>query len=194
MSGAYEVIDLDAQPELWPAALALLSEQWHKSESARDAQRRAAGSQLPCRLLLVPAEDRTRVVGHVKLSKAIPVDEAERDASADGVGVIESLLVDPSLRRAGLGRLLMRAAEELATSLGMRACYLSCQSDVAPFYATLGYAESGPAVAWNASLARLGASGALGIAALFPARPAAPQGGQGVSRWYRKQLGEAGGS
>ena len=57
---------------------------------------------LPVSLLLV-TKDEERVVGFVRIFKVTGKIDA---------GLIESLVISPDMRRRGLGRLLMEAAEE----------------------------------------------------------------------------------
>lgn len=57
---------------------------------------------LPVSLLLV-TQDKERVVGFVRIFKVTGKSDA---------GLIESLVISPDMRRRGLGRLLMEAAEE----------------------------------------------------------------------------------
>ncbi len=61
---------------------------------------------------------------------------------ADGAVQIGGLIVDPSCRRRGVGRLLMASAESWAAEAGCRQLYLRsslCRTDAHAFYTRLGY-------------------------------------------------------
>ena len=83
------------------------------------------------------AEGSSGLVGWVAAERRVLLESGER---AELVG----LIVDPDARRSGMGRALVRAAEEWA--VGQRFDLISVRSNVArveshPFYESLGYAR-----------------------------------------------------
>ena len=94
-------------------------------------------SSAPEHSLLV-AETAGQVVGLMHVF-ARPALENPREA------VVQAIVVDEGLRRAGVGRLLMAAAEHWASERGCRSVVLSSNIARAPahaFYAALGYRVS----------------------------------------------------
>ena len=123
----------ETQSLLEPTA-ELLNATWPRSLAARtQALQRppAPGSTLPRSLVL---QQSGRVVAHCRL---LPVH-------GDPHGVlIESVVVDATLRGQGLGRVIMEEAERRAVALGLTTAHLSTH-DKEGFYARLGYVRSAP--------------------------------------------------
>ena len=94
-------------------------------------------SSAPEHSLLV-AETAGQVVGLMHVF-ARPALENPREA------VVQAIVVDEGLRRAGVGRLLMAAAEHWASERGCRSVVLSsniARASAHAFYAALGYRVS----------------------------------------------------
>lgn len=60
-----------------------------------------------------------------------------------GLAKVERVAVDASLRRTGLGRLVMSALEERASGLGAARVKLAAQVSAIPFYEAIGYVAKG---------------------------------------------------
>lgn len=122
---------------------------------------------LPCSLIACVGD---RVVGHVRVLEVL---------GKEGAVIVESLLVDPSVRGRGLGRKLMEDAENLARSwvlrartfnlwitmgvvwrfslthsLGCKTVHLSTHDQQA-FYQHLGYQEAAPVTGARKCLTKL---------------------------------------
>ena len=97
---------------------------------------------------LLVAETAGRVVGLMHVF-ARPALENPREA------VVQAIVVDEGLRRAGVGRLLMAAAEHWASERGCRSVVLSSNIARAPahaFYAALGYRVSATSLVFRKEL------------------------------------------
>jgi len=104
-------------------------------------------SSAPEHSLLV-AETAGQVVGLMHVF-ARPALENPREA------VVQAIVVDEGLRRAGVGRLLMAAAEHWASERGCRSVVLSSNIARAPahaFYAALGYRVSATSLVFRKEL------------------------------------------
>ena len=86
------------------------------------------------------AEVEGRLAGYVRLRAATPLPESAH------VVVVNGLVVHPDMRRRGLARTLLEAAEQLATERGMRKVSLRVLAHNTPartLYAALGYEVEG---------------------------------------------------
>jgi len=104
-------------------------------------------SSAPEHSLLV-AETAGQVVGLMHVF-ARPALENPREA------VVQAIVVDEGLRRAGVGRLLMAAAEHWASERGCRSVVLSsniARASAHAFYAALGYRVSATSLVFRKEL------------------------------------------
>jgi len=86
---------------------------------------------LPQSFVLVEKDNRTSVVGHVRLQEAA-------DVSSGHAAALTSVVVSPTLRGKGIGRILMRCVEEHARGLGFGYMYLWTNEAIG-FYEKLDY-------------------------------------------------------
>jgi GNAT superfamily N-acetyltransferase len=115
-------------------SLPLLAQLGYEMSGDEAAQRVRAVLATPDHSLLV-AESDGRVVGLLHVF-ARPAIENPREA------VVQALVVDERCRRAGVGRMLMAAAERWGTERDCRSVVLSSNVARAPahaFYAAVGY-------------------------------------------------------
>ena len=118
--------------------------------------------------------------------------------SADGFSAaVTSVVVNPALRRRGLGRRLMAAAEAKAAAAGFGYLVL-WTDDQQPFYASCGYAECESVTLLRPALATLGRASVEKLEALIASKASASAGDGGaesVARpgctWMRKRLLES---
>ena len=97
---------------------------------------------------LLVAETAGQVVGLMHVF-ARPALENPREA------VVQAIVVDEGLRRAGVGRLLMAAAEHWASERGCRSVVLSsniARASAHAFYAALGYRVSATSLVFRKEL------------------------------------------
>ena len=80
------------------SAVAILNFEWPRSETIRRRGLESSSAELPCSLVMFVGREKRKVVGHAKVSKvpALP-----------GELFVESVVIHPSLRGIGLGKLLM---------------------------------------------------------------------------------------
>ena len=120
---------LHERPALLHGAVDLLNSEWKRSRSAREVSLSRSSDQLPSCLALVDGHD--SVVGFGRLSAVVGKPNSV---------LIESVVVDKSLRGKGLGRRLMEECEDYALRLGHHTMFLSTH-DKEGFYAHLGYSR-----------------------------------------------------
>lgn len=126
------LVALHVRDDLRQDAVRLLNSQWTRSPSARLVSLSRSSDDLPCCLVLV-AND-SNVVGYGRLSAVV---------GHVGAVLIESVVVEASLRGQGLGRKLMDCCESYARNLGYDLMFLSTH-DKEGFYAHLGYSRCQP--------------------------------------------------
>ena len=116
--------------------VAILNEEWPRSETLRYRSLDSSKESLPMCIALVKTPENA-VLGHVKLSQ-IP---------SHGSAVwIESVVIHPDLRGKGIGKYLMLKTEEFCKSKGFNTAYL-CTIDKQVFYARCGYQFCKPVTA-----------------------------------------------
>lgn len=127
--GPYEVVPIHKHPELLSQCCQLINSEWPRSEVARMRSLEASCDNMPTSLVLT--RDRNQIVlAHLKLSP-IP--------ARLGSCFIESVVVDKQCRGQGLGRLIMKYAEEYCSEfLMLNSIYLSTIDQVG-FYEKLSY-------------------------------------------------------
>ncbi len=93
------------------------------------------GEDNPSDVALASAEAELRA-GDVGVAIAFRIDPKV------GVVKIDALVTDPSVRDRGLGRVLMRYAEEAALANGVRQAVLRSSPEAVPFYVRMGYQQT----------------------------------------------------
>lgn len=163
---------LSDEPALADGAATLLATQWPATKkmsrlSALQTHCRAAKpGVLPCHLLLLIDD---KVCGHCRLQPACE--------NADGFSAaVTSVVVDQTRRGQGLGRALLRKAEEFAASLGFGYIYLWTH-DAQPFYVATGYTECEKVALLRPSLISLGSAAVGKLEALIAKKAMAGAGG-----------------
>lgn len=132
--GPYQVVPIHKHPTLMSQCCHLINSEWPRSEVARMRSLEASCDQLPTSLVLTD-DGCENVLAHLKLS---PIPSRLNSC------FVESLVVDRELRGQGLGKLLMRYAEEYAADFLMcNTVYLSTIDKVG-FYEKLCYAVCQP--------------------------------------------------
>jgi len=113
----------------------LLNAMWPKAEAVRLAQLQQSSAQFPLYLVLLSDDtaDLDRVLGHAMLCRCVEDDRAL---------LVESVVVDASLRGMGYGGRLMKLMHAEAKQRGFETLYL-CTKDKRDFYQHLGYRPSG---------------------------------------------------
>jgi len=127
MEEEYSTVPLHYFPEYKRQCCTLLNSEWPRSETARMRSIENSNDNLPMSLLLVKTP--RKVIGHARISR-LPRDP-------EGCW-IESVVVCPSVRGKGLGRVIMTACNDVASKLGFKYLYLSTH-DQQGFYTKLGY-------------------------------------------------------
>ncbi|XP_065185883.1 N-alpha-acetyltransferase 80-like [Sycon ciliatum] len=149
---------LHDRPDLLMAACELLNSEWARGLSARQHSIKRSSDELPCSLLLLAGADGgEKVVGFARLSRVL--------GAGDGM-LVESVVVDKTLRGRGLGRAVMEAAERFAATHGFTTVYLSTH-DKEAFYAHLGYRQCGPVALQPMSTQNMSESQMGSLTALF---------------------------
>ena len=97
-TGKHEDSDQEEKEESVASAVAILNFEWPRSETIRRRGLESSSAELPCSLVMFVGREKRKVVGHAKVSKvpALP-----------GELFVESVVIHPSLRGIGLGKLLM---------------------------------------------------------------------------------------
>lgn len=105
----------------------MLREPWGQPRgSERDALEQRSWHFMAC------AEDR------------LPIGVARLHLNSPEQAQIRYMAVEPGWRNQGVGRALVRAAEECARGLAVREIVLQARGGSVPFYRRLGYEETGP--------------------------------------------------
>ena len=197
------VVLLSDEPNLADGAARLLATQWPSSgvtgrRSALMAHcRKAKQQELPCHLLILDDEgdaESPKVIGHCRLQPACE--------NADGFSAaITSVVVDPAYRGKGIGRMLLKHAEETVAGMGFGYLYLWTH-DAQAFYLACGYSECEKVSLLRPALVALGTEAVGKLEALFAKKAqVATCGGEGGdaasndesavradSTWFRKRL------
>ncbi|OQV22084.1 putative N-acetyltransferase 6 [Hypsibius exemplaris] len=140
MSSDFELFALHERWDLLDGCVALLNSEWKRSPEARAHSLRKCSEKFPISLVMIqrPFEHSVKclpaVVGHARLTFII---------GKSGACFLESVVVDKSKRRKGLGRILMAETERFAKSRGYREFFLATH-DAQEFYKALGYVYCSP--------------------------------------------------
>ena len=184
------------EPRRIDAVAQLLARQWPQqgSASTRRAQLvehcRARAEGLPTHILLIDGDggggdgdDGGCLVAHCRLQPACE--------NADGISAaVVSFVVEPSLRGTGLGRSLLRAAEESAAAEGYGYLYL-WTSDAQGFYAACGYVECERVSLQRAALASVGAEAVDRLERMLSSRAASrDESAAPGDTWMRRRIRE----
>ncbi|XP_055848726.1 N-alpha-acetyltransferase 80 isoform X2 [Episyrphus balteatus] len=130
----FNVVPIHRYPELMQECCNLINSEWPRSDTARMRSLVASCDTLPVSLVLT-TDNLCRVIAHCKLS-AIP--------SKKSACFVESVVVDKMYRGRGLGKLIMKCAEDYCRSvLQLKAIYLST-IDQEGFYERIGYEFCAP--------------------------------------------------
>lgn len=125
----FNVVPIHHYPELIKACCKLINSEWPRSETARIRSLEASCDSLPVSLVLT-TDNCQKVLAHCKIS-AIP----HKKKSC----FIESVVVDKNCRGQGLGKLMMKCAEDYCRAvLHLKTMYLST-TDQQGFYERIGY-------------------------------------------------------
>lgn len=89
---------------------------------------------------LVDAHDRVAAIACVGLHS---IDE-KNTSPVGGEFWISNVLVKPELRRMGLGKAVLAAAERALKARGATVASLWCYDDLVPFYQRCGWSKAGP--------------------------------------------------
>ncbi|KHJ42963.1 acetyltransferase, GNAT family [Trichuris suis] len=123
-----ELHPLHKVPEYLEACVDLLNKQWPRSREARLNSLAKSNDDFPQSLVLIHSAAR-QLVGHARLC---PMPQYPTYC------LIESVIIEPTMRNCGRGRFLMDACEQFAAQRGYCYMYLStreCQG----FYSRCGY-------------------------------------------------------
>lgn len=123
--GPYEVLPIHKCPDLVSQCCRLINAEWPRSEVARMRSLQASSDSLPTNLVLT-RDYRETVLAHVKLS---PIPSRPNGC------FIESMVVRKILRGQGLGKLLMKYAEDYAAD------YLRCDEMYLSTIDSIGFYE-----------------------------------------------------
>uniref|UniRef100_F1L283 N-acetyltransferase 6 n=2 Tax=Ascaris suum TaxID=6253 RepID=F1L283_ASCSU len=125
----YLLIPLVERKDLCAHVVALLNQEWPRSEASREnSLSKSMNAEPPMSFVLIERLN-GRVVGHARLCPLL-TDE-------NGCW-IESVIVNASMRGRGLGRIIMCGVERAAKKYGFSKCYLSTE-DKRMFYEKCGY-------------------------------------------------------
>ncbi|KAL6065384.1 N-acetyltransferase 6 [Balamuthia mandrillaris] len=175
--GGLKVVAAHEVDHLLQKAAELLNGHWKQGEEVRLAGLRKSCDTFPLHLLLVDAEE--NVLAHSKLSH---VDSHNGQGEA---ALIESVIVDPTLRGKGLGRIIMEATEKAAIERHCFTLYLST-ADKQEFYRHLGFTECEPVTSLGSNAKQISSAQLSALARIFGG-----QGGpkQGINQtWMKKVL------
>ncbi|XP_013088269.2 N-alpha-acetyltransferase 80-like isoform X1 [Biomphalaria glabrata] len=130
-----EVVPLHKHLEYTEKCVQILNTYWPRSTAAREHSLAKSCDHMPISLAFItkPSE----VIGYSRISSVQGIKNA---------CLIESVIIDESLRGKGLGRILMKLTEDFAKSrLGIKSVYLSTL-DQEGFYSKLGYVPCKPVI------------------------------------------------
>lgn len=146
--GQYNVLPIHKIPELMSQCCRLINAEWPRSDVARMRSLEASCDNMPTSLVLTRDYNQT-VMAHLKISGI---------HSKPHTCFIESVVVDKKYRGQGLGKMIMKYAEEYCRDfLLIHTIYLSTIDQVG-FYQKLGYEICEPVSMFggrNAGLASL---------------------------------------
>ena len=129
-------ISEELKSNLKDQCVAILNEEWPRSETLRYRTLNSSKESLPMCIALVQTPENV-VIGHVKLSQ-IP---------SHGQAIwIESVVIHPDVRGKGIGKYLMLKTEEFCKAKGFNVAYL-CTIDKQVFYSRCGYKFCKPVTA-----------------------------------------------
>lgn len=132
--GSYNVVAIHKYPQLMSQCCKLINSEWPRSEVARMRSLEASCDNLPTSLVLTRDYNQT-VLAHLKISAI---------HSKMRCCFIESVVVDRKLRGQGLGKLIMKYAEDYCREyLLLDTIYLSTIDQV-KFYEKLNYEVCAP--------------------------------------------------
>ncbi|XP_037072548.1 N-alpha-acetyltransferase 80-like [Pollicipes pollicipes] len=160
----FAIFPVHERADLMEGICSLLNEEWPRSVTARMRTLRASCSEFPTCLALVKQSEPSTVIGHAKLSRVPDEDDAL---------FIESVIICPRVRGQGLGKRLMRLAEEYAASRGCRQLLLSTH-DKQTFYSRLEYIPCPPVQTFGGSRRLLQATAGISDRGHPPASEGAP--------------------
>lgn len=127
--GQYNVVPIHKFPELLSQCCRLINAEWPRSEVARMRSLEASSDNLPTSLVLTRDFNQT-VMAHLKISGIL---------SKPNTCFVESVVVDKKYRGQGLGKIIMKYAEDYCRDfLLIHTIYLSTIDQVG-FYEKLGY-------------------------------------------------------
>ncbi|KHN72943.1 N-acetyltransferase 6 [Toxocara canis] len=125
----YAFIPLIERKDLSADVIALLNQEWPRSEASRENSLLKSMNASPPMSFVMVKRNTGRLVGHARLC---PLLSDERGCW------IESVIVSTDMRNRGLGRIIMQHLENAARNYGFKKCYLSTE-DKRPFYEKCGY-------------------------------------------------------
>ncbi|XP_037026978.1 N-alpha-acetyltransferase 80 isoform X2 [Bradysia coprophila] len=134
LGGEYNVVPIHKHPELMSQCCRLINSEWPRSEVARMRSLEASCDNLPTSLVLTSDFNQT-VLAHLKLS---PIPGRRNTC------FIESVVVDKYYRGRGLGKLIMKYAEDYCADYLMLDCIYLSTIDSAGFYEKLLYEKCPP--------------------------------------------------
>ncbi|XP_041354529.1 N-alpha-acetyltransferase 80-like [Gigantopelta aegis] len=137
-----ELIPLHHRKESLDECVNVLNAEWPRSVPARVYSLEKSCDDLPCSLLLLLD---SKVIGHSRILKVHGIENA---------CLIESVVIDKSLRGKGYGRKLMELTENYAHKLGFSIVFLNTV-DKQDFYEHLGYQLSSPVNSLGANAHRV---------------------------------------
>lgn len=134
----------DIRPRLLEQCVAILNQEWPRSDTIRLRSLTTSSPNLPTNLILTQTfpDEGVFVIGHARISR-IPKNPA--------AVFIESVVVHPDLRGKGLGKYLMLRCEQYCLeTLGFTVAYLTTH-DKQMFYSRVGYSFSESVCAYGGS-------------------------------------------
>ncbi|XP_028398768.1 N-alpha-acetyltransferase 80-like [Dendronephthya gigantea] len=137
MEHEFKVAKLHDVPHFIEETAQLINSEWPRSLKARCDVIGQSSDHLPCSFILLKVSadgNEQTVVGFSRLFKVLHKSKS---------CLVESVIVDKSLRGCGLGRMIMKYTEEFATKYGYEIMHLSTH-DKQSFYEHLGYSLSTP--------------------------------------------------
>ncbi|RWS06288.1 N-acetyltransferase 6-like protein [Dinothrombium tinctorium] len=123
-----DLLKLHTNNEYLNECVAILNEEWPRSETARLHSLQKSCDNLPISLILADSTHK-RVIGHVRIS---------REHFDHKCAFIETLLIRKEMRGKGFGKYLMEKSERFCEQMGFTKIKLTT-IDKIDFYARLGY-------------------------------------------------------
>ncbi|MFD2420222.1 GNAT family N-acetyltransferase [Amycolatopsis pigmentata] len=119
-----------------PCLTALLDQLGYPNEPDAVARRLASILEAPAKQILVAVpDDDSRIDGYISVERRLPLEQ-------DELVEITGLVVDSAVRRSGVGRTLVNAAEQWALRQGLRTVVVRSnvvRPESHPFYEGIGY-------------------------------------------------------